>query len=126
MARRPAIHDAEPSVVVSHGADFFGEDRHLVCDITVLGGWLRSGIPRVSLGDAAMLVTAMEEPSDQVVFPPAYLGEWAGYLLKISRDRYLKPPLSAVARSLADSAARAAEAGDPWTWTLTHPGRNAA
>ncbi|MYS37031.1 hypothetical protein GT025_23210, partial [Streptomyces sp. SID4920] len=52
-------------------------------------------------------------------FPPAYAAVASGYLLKASRGRHIKPGLSAIARSLADAATRAADAGEPWTWTLT-------
>ena len=34
MTRKHAIHDAEAHVVTSHGADFFGEDRHALKSLT--------------------------------------------------------------------------------------------
>ena len=59
MTRKPAIHDAEPSVVVSHGADFFGVDRHLLKEVTALAAWVENAVPYNDRKLVAPLVAAM-------------------------------------------------------------------
>ncbi|NED04823.1 hypothetical protein G3I55_24525 [Streptomyces sp. SID6648] len=51
-------------------------------------------------------------------FPAADAARVAEQLLAVSRTRHLKPRPSALARALADAAARAAADGEPWEWTV--------
>lgn len=117
MSRRPAIHDAEPSLVVSHGADFFGQDRHLLADVVALAPWVTNAVPYNDRKSVAPLVAAMEGP-EALAFPAADAARVSEVLLKVSRDRHLKPRASALARALADAAARAATDGEPWEWAV--------
>jgi hypothetical protein len=117
MTRRPAIPTAAPSLVVSHGADFFGEDRHLVKDVAALAPWVCTSLAWVDREQTALLAAAMEAPENRT-FPPAEAAAAAEILLRLSRVRQLRPKPSALARALADAAARAAADGEPWTWTV--------
>lgn len=117
MTRRPAIHDAEPSVVVSHGADFFGQDRHLLKEVAALAAWVENSVPYNDRKAVAPLVAAMERPEPRT-FLAADAARISEQLLKVSRTRHLKPRASALARALADAAARAAADGEPWEWTV--------
>ncbi|MFC8366209.1 hypothetical protein ACFUIY_40885 [Streptomyces griseorubiginosus] len=117
MSRRPAIHDAEPHVVTSHGADFFGEDRHLVKELVGLAAWVTNSVPYVDRKTVAPLVALLERPEART-FPAADAARVSEQLLKVSRIRQLKPRASALARALADAAARAAADGDVWEWRV--------
>ena len=117
MSRRPAIHDAEPSVVVSHGADFFGQDRHLLKEVADLAAWVENSVPYNDRKSVAPLVAAMEG-REALAFPAADAAYASEVLLKVSRIRQMKPRASALARALADAAARAATDGEPWEWQI--------
>lgn len=117
MTRKPAIHDAEPSVVVSHGADFFGQDRHVLKEVAALAPWVTNSVPYDDRQAVAPLVAVMERPEPRA-FPAADAALVSELLLKVSRDRHLKPRPAALARALADAAARAAADGEPWEWTV--------
>ncbi|MEU3256128.1 hypothetical protein [Streptomyces sp. NPDC006997] len=117
MSRRPAIHDAEPSIVTSHGADFFGQDRHLLKEVAALAAWVTNSVSYNDRQAVAPLVAALEFPKP-CTFPAADVALVAEQLLKVSRTRHLKPKASALARALADAAARAAADGEPWEWTV--------
>ncbi|MFB7032230.1 MULTISPECIES: hypothetical protein [unclassified Streptomyces] len=118
MTRKHAIHDAAPSIVTSHGADFFGEDRHLLADLAALAPYVTSSVPFSHRQTVAPLVAALEQPGDVRTFPAAAVAQVAEQLLTVSRARGLTPKRSALARALADAAARAATDREPWTWTL--------
>jgi hypothetical protein len=117
MTRRPAIHDPEPHLVTSHGADFFGEDRHLLKALPTLAPWVNNSVSYNDRKTVAPLVEALEHPAART-FTAAEAAVLAEQLLKASRTRHLKPALSALARLLADAAARAAADGEPWEWTV--------
>ncbi|MEV8606308.1 hypothetical protein AB0465_41350 [Streptomyces griseoviridis] len=117
MSRRPAIHDAEPSLLTSHGADFFGQDRHLLVDVVALAAWVTNAVPYDDRKAVAPLVAAMEG-REALAFPAADAAYASEVLLKVSRIRQMKPRASALARALADAAARAAADGEPWEWTV--------
>jgi hypothetical protein len=117
MTRKPAIHDAEPHLVTSHGADFFGEDRHLLKELAALAPWASNSVSWNDRETIAPLVQALEQPVDRT-FPAAEAARLAELLLKVSRTRHLKPKASALARALADAAARAAADGEPWEWRV--------
>lgn len=125
MTRKHAINDAAPSLVVTHGADFFGEDRHLVKDVAALAPWVTSSVSYVDRQSVAQLVAALEQPAART-FPAATAGLLAEQLLTASRQRDIKPAHAGLARALADAAARAAAAGHRWQWRLaTQPGSGA-
>lgn len=117
MSRRPAIHDAEPSVVTSHGADFFGQDRHLLKEVAALAAWVTNSVSYNDRKAVAPLVAAMEFPKP-CTFPAADAARVSEQLLAVSRTRHMKPRASALARALADAAARAAADGEPWEWQI--------
>ncbi|MCX4792644.1 hypothetical protein OG369_43495 [Streptomyces sp. NBC_01221] len=117
MSRKYAIHDAEPSVIVSHGADFFGEDRHPLKGVTALAPYAENSVSILERSSIARLVQLLEAPAAQT-FSSAEAAQLSEQLLKVSRDRHLKTGLAAIARHLADAAARAAAGGDSWTWTV--------
>lgn len=117
MTRKPAIHDAEPSLITSHGADFFGQDRHLLKEVAALAPWVTNSVPYNDRQAVAPLVAAMERPQ-ALTFPAADVACVSEQLLTVSRTRHLKPRASALARTLADAAARAAADGEPWEWTV--------
>lgn len=102
-------------IVTSHGADFFGEDRHPLKDLTVLAPWVANSVSWNDRTTAAPLVQALEQP-DARTFPAADAALLAEQLLKVSRSRGLKGKPAARARALADAAARAAADGQPWEW----------
>lgn len=117
MSRRPAIRNAEPSIVTSHGADFFGYDHHLRKDVAALAAWVANSVPYNDRKLVAPLVEALEFPKSRT-FPADAAAVAAQQLLKVSRVRQLTPKASALARALADAAARAAADGEPWEWTV--------
>ncbi|MEU8741874.1 DUF7739 domain-containing protein [Streptomyces halstedii] len=117
MSRKPAIQDAEPSVIVSHGADFFGEDRHPLKGVRALVPYAENSVSVFERATVARLVQLLENPAAQT-FTPDEAAELSEQLLKVSRDRHLKTGWAAIARYLADAAARAAEGGEPWTWSV--------
>jgi len=117
MTRKPAIHDPEPHLVTSHGADFFGEDRHLLKALPTLAPWVNNSVSWNDRKTVAPLVQLLENPTAQTI-PASQAAVLAEQLLKASRTRHLKPALSALARLLADAAARAAADGEPWEWTV--------
>ncbi|MFH9203202.1 hypothetical protein ACH4KT_38080 [Streptomyces anulatus] len=117
MSRKPAIREAEPSLVVSHGCDFFGQDRHPLKDIASLAPYLENSVPYTDRSTVAPLVALLEKPDSQTM--PAADASWlAEHLLKVACNRRIKPAVAALARSLADAAGRAAGDGDGWTWTV--------
>ncbi|MGW7268269.1 DUF7739 domain-containing protein [Streptomyces sp. NPDC054842] len=117
MSRKPAIHDAEPHVVTSHGADFFGQDRHPIKALTGLAPYAENSVSYFDRKTIAPLLALLEAPADRT-FPAAEADQLAGQLLKVARARGTKPAVAALARALADAAARAAAAGEEWTWTV--------
>ncbi|MFB6955369.1 hypothetical protein ACFCXP_37630 [Streptomyces niveus] len=115
MTRKHAIRDPEPSVVISHGADFFGEDHHLLKEVTALAPWVKDSVSYVDRESVAPLVAALERPESRT-FPAEDSASVSEQLLKVSRARFIQPRLAALSRALADAAARAAAAGEPWEW----------
>lgn len=102
-------------IVVSHGADFFGEDRHPLQSVTALAGYAEGCLPAAT---RAPLVQLLAHPAEVVTLPPVAAAGFAPLLLTLSRHRFLKGKPAAVARALADAAARAVEAGEPWGWRI--------
>jgi len=117
MSRKHAIRDAEPALVVSHGADFFGEDRHPLAAVRTLGPYVENAVSYVDQQTIAPLMKALEDLSDRT-FPAADAAQLSEQLLKVARNRRIKPAVATLARALADAAARAAADDEPWTWTI--------
>ena len=57
MTRKPQINDAQAHVVTSHGADFFGEDRHPLKALVSLAGYAEGCLPRDERGPLVLLLT---------------------------------------------------------------------
>ena len=115
MTRTPQIHDPEPHVVTSHGADFYGEDRHPLKLLASLAGYAEGCLSYV---EARPLVQLLKAPGEGGSMPPAWAGEVAPLLLRIARHRFVRGAAAAHARALGDAAARAAAAGEPWVWRV--------
>ncbi|MBD2830735.1 hypothetical protein ID875_32730 [Streptomyces globisporus] len=98
MSRKPAIREAEPSVVVSHGCDFFGEDRHPLKDIAALSPYLEEhrSVPGPPRGRAAGGAAGRAGVPDAAGGRGRRLAE---HLLKVARNRRIKPGVAALARS---------------------------
>jgi hypothetical protein len=115
MTRKHAIVDAEPHLIVSHGADFFGQDRHALKSLVSLAPYAASAFSWNDQKLVAPLVQALENPTARTI-PASEAAVLAEQLLKVSRNRHIKPAVAGLARALADAAARAADAGEPWEW----------
>lgn len=117
MSRKPAIRAAESSLLVSHGADFFGQDRHLLKDVQGLAPYVENSVSYMDRKKVARLVRLLEAPASGSV-PAGAAGQLAEQLLKVARNGRIKPAVAALARALADAAARAAADGEAWTWSV--------
>lgn len=115
MTRKHAIHDAEAHVVTSHGADFFGKDRHALKSLTSLAGYAEGCLSRDERGPVVLLLT---NPGEGGTMTPSQAAEISAVLLKLARHRFVRPKESAVAHALAAAATRAADAGEPWEWRM--------
>jgi hypothetical protein len=115
MTRKPQINDAEPHVVTSHGADFFGEDRHPLKALVSLAGYAEGCLSRDERGPVVLLLS---NPGEGGTMSASQAAEVAKLLLKLARHRFVRAKESAVARALADAAERAAAAGEPWEWRI--------
>ncbi|MFI9429127.1 hypothetical protein ACIG54_37035 [Streptomyces achromogenes] len=115
MTRRPQITDPQPHVVVSHGADFFGEDRHPLKVLAALAGYAEGCLPSAERGP---LVDLLRDPGVGGTIPAAKVPDVAQLLLRLARHRFVKASAAAHARALADAAGRAAAAGDQWVWRV--------
>ncbi|MEH0549243.1 hypothetical protein QA802_41265 [Streptomyces sp. B21-105] len=103
------------NVAVSHGADFFGEDRHPLKVLTALAGYAEGCLTHAERGP---LVQLLKNPGESETMPPAQAAEYAQLLLKLARHRFVKASAAGHARALADAAARAAADGEPWQWRI--------
>ncbi|MFC8223937.1 hypothetical protein ACFUTY_37935 [Streptomyces sp. NPDC057362] len=115
MTRKHAIHEAEAHVVTSHGADFFGEDRHPLKSLTSLAGYAEGCLSRDERGPVVLLLASPGEGGTMTASQAAEVG---ALLLKLARHRFVRAKEAAVARALADAAVRAADAGEPWEWRM--------
>ncbi|MEU9110027.1 hypothetical protein AB0D54_38035 [Streptomyces xanthophaeus] len=108
-------------VTTSHGADFFGEDRHLTKSLASLADYARGCLAADERDELVQLLTApeMAEVGTEQSIPAAVAGRIAGQLRRIARHRYLRSKrLAEAAALLADAAGRAADDGEPWTWRI--------
>jgi hypothetical protein len=102
-------------LVTSHGSDFFGEDRYPLRQLQDIADYVRGTIPAASAGPLVQLLAKAGAEPQSVA--PEQAAEFAGQLLATIRNRFMKPKLTVPIQLLADAAARAADAGDLWTWT---------
>lgn len=103
-------------LIVSHGADFFGQDRHEIPAVTGLAAYAEVVLPATERRE---LVELLEHAADGQTIEPARAVVLADQLLRISRHKGMGAKPSRLARLLADAAARAAADGQRWTWTAT-------
>ena len=105
------------SVIVSHGADFFGEDHHLLKVLTSLAGYAEGVLPAA---DRTQLVTLLQSAGTPQTVPAAQAARLAPQFLAIARHGFVRSKTCAqTARMLADAATRAAADNEPWTWNTT-------
>ncbi|MBK3582578.1 hypothetical protein JHN49_02195 [Streptomyces sp. MBT57] len=104
-------------VVISHGSDFFGQDRYSLTELDSLADYAAGCL---SLDERDQLVRLLKNAGggDQH-FTAAQAAELASLLRRIARHPWTKDKIAARARLLADAAARAASDRELWTWTLT-------
>lgn len=117
MSRKHAIKDAEAHVVVDHGADFFGEDRHPLKSLISLAPYASNAFSWADRAKVAPLVQLLENPTARTI-PASEAALFSEQLLKVSRSRGLQPKVASLARALADAAGRAAADGEPWAWRV--------
>ncbi|MFD7291617.1 hypothetical protein [Streptomyces sp. NPDC059863] len=115
MTRKPQINDPEAHVITSHGADFFGEDRHPLKTLASLAGYAEGCLSRDERGPLMLLLT---NPGEGGSMSPSQAAEISALLLRLARHRFVKASAAAHARALADAAARAAADGESWEWTV--------
>lgn len=104
-------------LTTSHGADFFGVDRHALPALTALAPYARAALPAE---DPArwQTIKLLESPATVDTVPAADMPALAAALRTVARSRGLRSPrLAATAALLADAAARAATDREPWTLT---------
>lgn len=102
-------------VVTSHGADFFGEDRHPLKVLTSLAGYAEGCL---SYAERGPLVQLLKDPGSGGTIPADKAAEVAQLLRRLARHRFVKTSAAAHARALGDAAARAAADGEPWEWRI--------
>lgn len=105
---------AATHLTTSHGADFFGVDRHPLPLVRKLAEYAYVQLP---LGDDRKVRDLLQAPAELSI-PADEAAEFAPLLLALSHGRGIPKKLSALARLLADAAARAAADGEPWNWSL--------
>lgn len=115
MTRTPQIKEAEAHVITSHGADFFGEDRHPLTVLAALARYAEGCLPREERGPLVQLLADLGQSGS---VPAVTAAEAAQLLRRLARHRFVKTSAAAHARSLGDAAARAAADGDPWVWRI--------
>lgn len=105
-------------IVVSHGADFFGEDRHPCKVLASLAGYAEGVIPAADRDQLVQLLrTGPAGPVQSI--PAAQAAQLADQLRRIARHRFVKSKRHADAAALlADAAGRAAADGDAWEWRV--------
>ncbi|MFF3420955.1 hypothetical protein ACFYW9_40930 [Streptomyces sp. NPDC002698] len=112
-----AIHDTETHVLISHGADFFGEDRITVKALAGIAAQRPYGL--LSWPDCKPLLELLNDPGTEPrTFPPEEAAGFAGQLAALAGCSHLKGKAAVAARLLADAAGRASEAGESWEWQI--------
>lgn len=107
-------------ITVSHGADFFGEDRFTVKQLRELGQYVRGVLP---YDDSPPLTRVLDEAGEsEREFGADQAALLAVLLRRAAAHRALQKKHAAVASLLGQSAARAAGDNEPWTWTPHNEG----
>lgn len=106
-------------LVTSHGADFFGVDTHQAKHVRDLAEYARGVLSYDARKSLAPVIQRLEsagtDPETEV--PADQAAALASLLATVAGHRHTKPKPAKVARLLAEAAARAAQEGEPWTWT---------
>ncbi|MFZ3475189.1 hypothetical protein ACODT3_41200 [Streptomyces sp. 4.24] len=103
-------------LITSHGADFFGQDRHPLKAIGSLAGYAEGVLPAA---ERAQLVKLLQSAGagEHLDVPAADAGVLGEQLHRIARHKFVKSKAAALAAALlADAADRAAKDGEAWTW----------
>lgn len=110
-------------IVTSHGADFFGEDRHTLKSLTSLAGYAEGCLSRDERGPVVLLLTnpGVTNPGEGGSMSASQAAEVAQPLLRLARHRFVRAKEAAVARALANAAERAAAEGERWEWRIEIP-----
>ncbi|MFE9259151.1 hypothetical protein [Streptomyces sp. NPDC006879] len=106
-------------ITTTHGADFFGEDRHPVKALRSLADYARGSLPADDREHVVQLLEGAELTAIGTVqtIPAAVAAKLAGQFRQIARSKFLRSrPLAQAVALLADAAARAAADGEPWEW----------
>ncbi|AVZ74018.1 hypothetical protein SLUN_19475 [Streptomyces lunaelactis] len=100
---------------VSHGEDFFGEERRSATTIANLGAYLRS----VLTGDDWSRIQFLFDGAfaDEIAVEPARAREIGNILHSAANHPRMKRQWAAEAAVFARAANRAADAGESWTWS---------
>lgn len=110
-------------LVTSHGADFFGQDRHPLALVSGLAAYVRSAVPFAQRSDLGPFLERLRQLDQALAeagarFEPDEAATLGEALLNVSRLQGVKPKVSAAVRLLADAATRAAAAREPWEWRI--------
>ena len=97
----------------SHGADFFGADHHPIKTIQSIAEYLPGLMPANDAAPVVRLLTAA--CAGPTAAAPDEAAAYAERLKQAAGHRFMKPTLRSPVRLLADAAARAAFASEPWT-----------
>ena len=108
-------------LTTTHGADFFGQDTHQVKAVRDLAEYARGVLSYDARKPLQPLIQHLETAGteDTLTIPADQAEPFARLLRTVAGHRHTKPKPAKAARLLADSAARAAAQGEPWTWTTT-------
>jgi hypothetical protein len=107
---------APTHLVTSHGADFFGEDRHSLQVLQQIGPWVTGWGDTREAGQ--LLVGLLDTAGTEAhTIPAEQAADFAYLLLHAVHNTYFPKKAAKTARLLAEAAARAAADGEPWTWT---------
>lgn len=102
-------------IIVSHGADFFGEDRFTVRELRELGQHMRGVLP---YDDHPPLTRILDDAGEcEHAFGAEEAALLAVLLRRAAVHRHLHKKYVRVAVLLGQAAAVAAGEGEPWTWT---------
>ncbi|MFF5977206.1 hypothetical protein ACFY7C_37540 [Streptomyces sp. NPDC012769] len=112
---------AATHVVVSHGADFFGEDRHPLRVLASLAGYAEGTLPAAERG---LLVQLLQQAGDGAAGVTRTIAvdqvvKLAPLLRRVARSKFVKSRAHAAAAALlADAAERAVADGEAWQWRV--------
>jgi hypothetical protein len=98
-------------------ADFFGEDTHSVKQVRDLADYASGCIPVISCRPLVKLL-AVAGTDTELTIPADQAATFADQLATVANHRFTRPKPAKAARLLSEAAARAADAGEPWRWTI--------